>query len=212
MKLATRARTIFDVGANVGVYSLLASKTNNEAEIHAFEPTPEIYQALQQNIRLNEMQNIQTNQIGVGKSSGEAFLKSCRGGDSSNEGMNYVGDEASEDSDRPVQIVALDDYCHQKQIQRIDLLKIDIEGGEHDALIGAQSLLKNQAIGCIFMELVEWAANRSGHSTREIKQILQDADYQIYQLDGERLVEIPAGESVNNSDVIAMPRRSKSNV
>ena len=181
MNLASKARIIFDIGANVGLYALLAAARNPNANIHAFEPTPELVDALAGNIRLNGITNVTVAPVAVGKVSGKGFLHYCAGSDGSNEGMNYITDQIVQDSDMPVETISLDDYCGQRQIRYVDLLKMDIEGGEFDALLGAQNLLRAQAIGCIFIELTEWVANRSGHSTSDVKRLLSEAGYRIYQ-------------------------------
>jgi FkbM family methyltransferase len=203
MALASHAQTIFDIGANVGLYSLLAAVKNPDASIYAFEPTREMVDALTENVRLNGIQNIWINPIGVGKISGEAFLHCCTGSDGSNEGMNFVTGEMAQDSDVTVPLTSIDDFCRQKQINRIDLMKMDIEGGEYDALLGAENLLRTQAIGCIFVELAEWAANRSGHSTVEIKRILLDAEYSIYKLGRAGLATVQPEEIHGGDNVIA---------
>src|SRR4029453_12669647 len=107
------------------------------------------------------------------------------GSDGRNEGMNYICRESEAASDTPVEVVSLDNYCRANQIDLIDLLKLDIEGGEFEALLGAERLLAEKALACHFVELTEWAANRSGHSTREIKRLLLNAGYQIRQLQND---------------------------
>lgn len=153
------------------------------------------------------MQNILVNQIGVGNHSGKAVLRQCKGSDGSNEGMNFVVNSTTglDDSDIYVPVISIDDYCHQKQISRIDIMKMDIEGGEYDALVGAKGLVQNQNIKCLFLELSEWAANRSGYSTIDIKRMLLDAGYNIYRLRLGKLTAVQA-EEVHNENVIAFAR------
>jgi FkbM family methyltransferase len=202
--LARNSKVIFDVGANVGIYSLLGGTANSRAKIYAFEPTQELFDTLLANIRRNGLQNIIPNLAAVGNIDGQGFLHECRGSDGSNEGMNFVTTRISQGSDKLTQIVSLQSYCQRNQISRIDLMKIDIEGGEYDALLGAMSLLREQAIGYIFLELSEWAANRSGHSTSDIKHLLWKNGYQIYQLRKKTLVPIEMkGVHKGDNNVIA---------
>ena len=128
LRIAKQARTIFDVGANVGLYSLLAAAANPSAVIHAFEPTTEVFDRFVENLRLNDFSNIVANRVAVGQTSGKSFLHLCTGSDGSNEGMNYVSDATVSSSDTAVEVVSLDDYCHAQGIDSIDLLKLDIEG------------------------------------------------------------------------------------
>lgn len=205
LKRANTAQVVFDIGANVGLYSLLAAAENPNADIHAFEPTPELVGVLDGNIQLNGFQNISVNPVAVGKTSREGTLHRCTGSDGSNEGMNFVTAESTQDAGLPVKIITLDDYCRQHQIRHVDLAKMDIEGGEFEALLGAQELLRAHAIDCIFLEFSEWAANRSGHSTDAIKRLLLKYDYHIYRLGAGGLTTVQEGETHSSSNVIALP-------
>ena len=206
MRIARESHTIFDVGANVGLYALLAAKTNPSAKIHAFEPTPAVLELLRANIALNNLGNIKVNSTAVGKICGEAVLRQCRGSDGANEGMNYIHKDCSESehSDQPVKIVSIDEYCKTNGIERIDLMKMDIEGGEYDALLGAQTLLESQSIDCLFIEFMEWAANRSGSSTEDIRRLLQDMGYRLCVTREGKLIELESGKTPQADNVIAL--------
>jgi FkbM family methyltransferase len=206
-KLVKRSRVIFDVGANVGVYSLLAARTNPAASIHAFEPAPAVLQTLRQNILLNGISNIRLNPLGVSSTSGTGLLRDNRGSDGSNGGMNFLVNrdvEPEKNEDLRIPIVSLDDYCEEEEIQHIDLLKMDIEGGEFEALVGAEKLLKSQSIGCILIEFVEWAAKRSNHSTAELKHLLVEKGYRIYLLRRRRLQRVQPETIPDGENVIAL--------
>ena len=203
IRLARESKIIFDIGANVGLYSLLAARANPQSEIYAFEPTPEVAAILSGNIELNRVQNISVEPMAVGSSDRRGFLRLCAGSDGSNEGMNYLAGGRRDDSDLPVDVVSLDSYCQHHDIERIDLIKMDIEGGEYEALLGAQGLLQKQAIGCIFLELAEWAAERSGHSTYAIKRLLIDAGYRLFRLSSLQLIPITAETVTLAENVIA---------
>lgn len=203
LNLAGEATTIFDVGANVGIYSLLAAGKNSHATIHAFEPTPELLDTFNSNLRLNKFTNVVVNSVAVGQNRGQAFLHRCAGGNNSNEGMNFVSEIAEDNSDVATEVISLDDYCREEGISRIDLMKMDIEGGEYKALLGLQNLLKEKAIGCLFMELAEWAAARSGNSTADIKRFLMDAGYQIYTMNADKLVPTSMQETHEGDNIIA---------
>ena len=192
IKFARQSQVIFDVGANAGLYSLLAAAANPQASIHAFEPTKEIVEQLLDNIRLNGIRNVNVNAVGVSRRNGSAILRECRGTDGTNEGMNFVvnSETGTEEGDVAIPLVSLDDYCREKHISRIDILKMDIEGGEYEALLGAENLLSSQSIGCLFIEFIEWAAKRSNHSTADLKDILLKAGYRIYRLGAKCLTPV----------------------
>jgi FkbM family methyltransferase len=135
--------TFVDVGANVGLYSVPASKKVQGGKVFAFEPTPWTYQVLLENIRLNNLKNVCAERFAVGDAEGEAVLKLNVAG---KEGLNTIGRPAHEFSDiqgsERVPITRLDDFVDRYSIQRVDVLKIDVEGAELLVLRGAQRLLR----------------------------------------------------------------------
>ena len=200
-QLAGRAKVIFDVGANVGIYSLLASSANRTASIHAFEPTPEMFRALSENIRRNSAANIVPHQEAVGATGGAAFLWQHV---ADNEGMNYVTEARVYDSQPAVNRTSLDEFCRANGIERVDLMKIDIEGGEYDALRGAERLLAQKKIGCLFIELLDPAAEQKGHTTGDIKELLKRAGYHMFAIRRAGLTPIERyGGTVENAAAFA---------
>jgi len=206
IEFSRESKVVFDIGANVGLYSLLAASANPQSNVYAFEPTPEMVTALTRNIQLNGLCNIAVEPVAVGRSEQVGFLRLCLGSDGTNEGMNFISSTRAADSDLPVEVTSLDEYCGRRRIERIDLMKMDIEGGEYDALLGAHRLLQQQAIGCLFIELIEWAANRSGHSIDEIKGLLLDAGYHLYRLRSRALIPVAAETLLDGENVIAFVR------
>ncbi len=207
LKCAAQAATIFDIGANVGLYSLLAAIENPRATVHAFEPTPELVSALKSNLALNRIWNVVVNEEAIGRTNGQAYLQRCSGDDGSNEGMNFIAatyDPVATIS--PVEVVALDDYCSQRQIDWVDLMKIDVEGGEYDALVGAENLLRRRAITCIVIEFMDWAAERAGHKVPEIRMLLVDHGYSLFTFGRDRLLPLDENTPSPNSNVIALAR------
>jgi FkbM family methyltransferase len=198
------ARVVFDVGANVGIYTLLAANCPH-VTVHAFEPTASVANRLLHNIEINHFSNVVVNIAAVGKSTGSAFLHDCRGAGGNNEGMNFVTLDKVNVSDVPVSIMALDDYCQQRAIHQIDLLKLDIEGGEYAALLGAASLLECKAIKLIVLELCEWAANRSHTSTKDIKHLLKDVGYALYKLHRGKLHRVEDDSPEDGFNFVAVP-------
>lgn len=201
MQCARQAEVVFDVGANVGLYSLAAAAASSRAAIHAFEPTPEMVERFRTNIALNQFDQIIVNAVAVGHQSGEIYLHYSGGTDGANEGMNYVSAETLETTDRVVPMITLDNYCEQHQIDVIDLLKIDIEGNEYNALRGAERLLQRSAVHSIFMELNSWAVERSGHALSDIVTLLSDYNYRFYEIRRDRLTEITDKRLLVDRDV-----------
>lgn len=156
--LARSAATVFDVGANAGIFSLAALAARPSAVVHAFEPTPEIVERLHDTVRRNRLAHLHVHELAVGAMEGEAYLNYCQGETGANDGMNYVSDAVGSGAAVPVEITTLDAFCARRSISRIDLLKLDIQGYEANALFGAERLLIEGRIGIIVTEL-NWCPN-----------------------------------------------------
>lgn len=204
---ATRdARVVFDVGASSGIYALAALAAAPDAIAHAFEPTPEIAQRLRRIAALNNLDRLVVHQQAVFDRDGVAALRRCGREVDCNEGMNFVVESASRPGDEAVATVTLDRKCAELGIDRIDLLKLDIQGAEAAALAGARSLIDRGRIGMIFLEL-NWSSGGPCPATESIRR-LERAGY-LFAAPGPRLSWRPAGDWVRRlNDVVAKSARA----
>ncbi len=129
-----------DVGANLGLVCLPWAKRMGTGTIHAFEPHPATFKRLERHIELNHADNVvHSHQMAVGAKSGELELFI------SGEGTMAMDPAQAEDRWEgqriSVPVTTLDAFCKQQKIDRIDLIKIDIEGFEEQALLGASKTL-----------------------------------------------------------------------
>jgi hypothetical protein len=93
--------------------------------------------------------------------------------------MNFICQDKAESGDAIVKTVCLDWFCEHNSIDRVDLLKLDIQGHEHSALSGAECLIRARRIGTIFMEL-NWASEISVASpASESIRLLEQAGYRF---------------------------------
>lgn len=125
---------LIDVGANFGIYSLTASKTiSNQGKIFAFEPFSENFKKLSVNVALNGLSQIHLEKMAVGNEDGTAIIYYDQ--TERNLGMatlNPVDGAVNE----TIPVVKLDTYVANHQIERIDFIKIDVEGSEYAAIMG----------------------------------------------------------------------------
>lgn len=139
---------VFDVGANVGSYlGQVLTTLGSDVRVFAFEPSPTAFAALER--RYGSTPNVRLSRLGVGATRGNATLWGSATG--SVLASVYPTGEAGEAGD-DIEIVALDDFCRQHRVERIDLLKLDVEGAELDALRGARELLERGAIEMVQFE------------------------------------------------------------
>lgn len=164
----------YDIGANVGSYTLLASGVCQSQTV-AFEPVKETFEILYKNIELNNLQNIVTlENKGVGDKPGELlFSTDC---DTTNHVLN--ANEPTENSNR-IPVVNLDLYCKE---YIPSLIKIDVEGYEVQVLDGAQELLSNPNLKAIIIEIIG-GANFYGLTNSDIDNRLLEHNFKSYKYD-----------------------------
>lgn len=132
--LLSREMVFVDVGANVGVYSLFVLKaTAGTARVVALEPHPRTFAKLDFNCRLNGFDRISRINAGAGAGETETTLFSDGGGNIGNASLlREVGGGRDAVT---IRLRALADVVAEEKLERIDLLKIDVEGFEDQALL-----------------------------------------------------------------------------
>ncbi len=150
---------VVDVGANIGLFTLFALETCPSAFVHAFEPAPLIFELLRQNVR--GYCGVALNNCGVREASGDAvftFLPRCTAfsgydhdavverlssvvrkywtGSSKRRSAAGLVNAFSKTEQIATPVRSLSSYIAEREIDRIDLLKIDVEGDEHAVLAG----------------------------------------------------------------------------
>lgn len=145
-KFVPDAKVIIDVGANVGNYSIKYAKNYPNAMIWAFEPCEKTYDKLCENIYMYK--NILSCKIGLGSKQQTAILNEyLSSGDNS---ILYNKNEKFQKRQR-IGIIRLDDFLEgRNDMQKIDILKIDVQGYEMEVLKGAIETLKHTKL--IFIE------------------------------------------------------------
>ncbi len=134
--------TILDVGANIGMFAIRKSmQVGPKGRIVSFEPSPDTFDRLQSNLRLNKISNVTAINSAVYSSNGEVTfgMKSH-----STLSSGIINDNLKRDAViKPITVmaVALDDFARNNGINHVDLMKIDVEGGELDVLTGAPETL-----------------------------------------------------------------------
>lgn len=148
---------VFDVGANVGKYSLYIKKINPNIAIYAFEPHPTTFKKLEKTALEN---NFNALNVGCGDSKGTLTIYDYAQNDGSSHASLYKGvmEEIyqKESVATEVEIIPLDPFVEkliqENKISQIDLLKIDTEGHELAVLKGAKSTLEKGIIKAIHFE------------------------------------------------------------
>lgn len=173
LKEKTTAPFIVDVGANVGFYSLFLAKHFPKGKIMAFEPLPQNFELLKENLELNKAINIEILNRGLSKEEGslEFYIDpNC----AVNASLKNVSDSKN------VQVVKCPvstmDIHLKNRSQKVDFIKIDVEGGEFFVLQGAMDLLvKDKPM--VFAEMLRKWCKPFGYHPNDIIQYMVDLNY-----------------------------------
>jgi FkbM family methyltransferase len=177
-RFAESAATCYDVGAHVGLYSLVAALANPSARIYAFEPHPTARERLRLNIELNSLRNIECLDSAVGDYVGDAQLFHVASDDvpSSSSLSGEFMSTATSVVGTSVGVTTLDRVTEEKGIIRVDLVKIDTETTEPAVLRGMSSTLERDR-PTIFCEVLP------GYGVEaELEKILCPLQYRRYLL------------------------------
>ena len=182
-----------DVGANIGIYTLHASRrVGKKGKVFAFEPTPETFSDLQQNVQSNRCSNVTCEKIALADQIGEARLVEC-----GRAASNRISLLSTTEKSTKISVGTLDDYCIKNRIQKIDFIKVDIEGGEADFFSGGiQTLKKDKPI-----ILFESAHTGPAYLEREI---LRGLGYNLYIFNRE-VLEAAGNEASPSGNIVAIP-------
>jgi FkbM family methyltransferase len=201
LALVHGALVIVDVGANLGVWSLLAARRNSGAQIHAFEPAPRMAEQLRCHIALNGTTGIQVHACAVGAEEATMpFFVVPQGNTGASSFFRQPGVELR------VPVTTVDDFVHREGIERIDMLKVDAEGAEILVLKGACEVLSSDRAPAIFFELSEQLCARCGVTGSDVKQLLVDHGYAIYRWRRSSFVPVEVGETHEHEDLFAIKR------
>jgi len=186
LRLATSAQVIFDVGAYVGFYTVLAAVANPSARVYAFEPHPNAYGRLLRNVRINNLVNVECLQAAAGDADTSSALFCGPGwlptsSSLSAEFMSAHGVLLSVS----VEVMSLDAFVRKSGIECVDLLKIDTESTEPEVLRGMLETLRRDRPSIICEVL------RGRGAEDRLEEILGGLGYHYYLLTPTGPMRVP---------------------
>jgi FkbM family methyltransferase len=176
--------TIIDVGAHRGYFSFISAKLiHDKGKIYAIEPDPENYSWLKKGLSVNNYKIIEPIQLAFSNKSG--FLKLFKGDKSGHhsltEDMGY--------GSTSIKVQRLDDFINENNIEKVDLIKIDVEGADIEVIEGAEKILNQENLK-IIMDI--------HHIDREkLFNIFIKNNYSIYKYNLYRTLKIDKYEFIN---------------
>jgi FkbM family methyltransferase len=173
--------TVLDIGAHHGFYTLLASrKVGPQGRVLAVEASPRERAKLSLHLQINRCKNVEIESRGLGENEGDAELYLVKGSQS---GCNSLRPpEVSDPTEKvPIHIDRLDNVLRDHQIERVDFMKLDVEGAELSVLKGAPQLLMNRPRPTILAEVQDIRTKPWGYAARAIIRYLAAADYHWFR-------------------------------
>ncbi len=172
-----RGSVMVDVGANIGIFSLLAASLG--AACHAFEASPDNCAALRRNIALNGFTGITVHECALSDHSGEAtfYLYEERGA-RNNSGQNALFRRGT---GREIRVPMMTLDAALRDLPQVDFIKSDVEGADFLVLQGAGEIL-DRFHPTIAIEATEELAERLGGSVMQILETLWRHGYEIQRL------------------------------
>lgn len=167
---------VFDIGAAVGTFSIVAACLTGKGTVYAFEPTDSTFDALKTNIEMNEAKNIVPIKIGIGNENRLFFFD-----ERDIFSANRIIDDTTvnnQSSSKKIEVITLDTFWKTNNIEKVDFIKIDVEGYALEVIQGAKELLKR------FKPKLAIACYHGRENHNEIFQELKKAndEYKFYYI------------------------------
>jgi len=164
---------IFDIGANIGYYSVLASKlVGKTGKVYAFEPDPRNIDLLKKNLALNHCHNVTVIPKAISEKDGQSnfYVSKLSQGDNS---------LARDRNTREIKIksTSLTQFAKENAIPKADVIKIDIEGAETLALKGGQDFFTKTKRGIIFAECNPKSMEKFGFQPSDLVSWLKHSGF-----------------------------------
>lgn len=203
-QVAARVETVFDVGANIGTWAEeVLHRCPRLQSLSCFEPSEAA--AVKLEARIGSDPRVRIIQVAVSDAEGDVLFHEQPDASQTSSLLAHLGQHAPE---RVVPVVTIDQEMARLSLDRLDLLKIDVEGYDLHALRGARKALSRQAIAVVQFEYNQpWMY--AGSTLQAAAQLLKECDYELFLLNGTGLCRCDVGrlgEIFAYLNFVAIPR------
>lgn len=189
--------TIIDIGANIGLFSVLGSKLVGEnGKVIAIEASKKTCDYLEKNLEINKINNAIPICVALSDNKGEVALKPPFEMENNQDAYNSMHYDIAinEENRKKFEVIEtdlLDNILEKLNIKKVDLIKIDIEGAELLCFKGATKLLSNPNKPVIILESSEKYCNRFDYSTFDLLNFLSNFGYKLHQYEINQWIATP---------------------
>jgi FkbM family methyltransferase len=162
---------VIDIGANIGITTVtVAKKIGRRGKLYSFEPMPEYFNILKDNVSSNGLENVKVYELAVTDQVGRVYFyqKELSSG--------IVFEEGAKKFEVPT--TTIDRFLNKERIGTMDLIHMDCEGSELLVLRGAEETLSKNKVK-IFCEIHHDFLKQLGQSVEDIVQYLQGLEFQV---------------------------------
>lgn len=204
-RLLAPGMVFIDVGANEGVYAVFASaRVGGTGAVWAVEPSRREMQRTGANLELNAIGNVRSFPVALADSDGEGRLLVAG---YEHEGHNTLGAFIYDTvllREEIVQLRRLDTLVAEFGLDRVDIMKLDVEGAELRALVGARECIRRFRPFVLF-EANDRALRQQGTNRDEVIKFLVSQSYRLYLFDPRTGLPAPALEGRYGDNMLAVP-------
>jgi FkbM family methyltransferase len=197
---------VFDIGANIGVYTLVMSRqVGDYGRVYAFEPQHQEFNKLRENVSLNRLANVRLMACALSDQPGTATLYSHSGEVANRAASSLRLERVSGNAiSQAVELSTIDQIIQTEKVERLDFLKIDTEGHDFRVLQGAQASISRFRPHVIF-EYHEPFWQQEGFDFSDAEQFFNELDYSLYVFREGHLTPVKYGRP-HMHDILAVPR------
>lgn len=178
-ELSRQSTVVFDIGANTGVYGLVTKSVNPESVVYAFEPVKRVYEKLEKNVSLNNF-DINCFELALSDQDGMAVFYDSDSPHVYSVAINKNIAALENPIEVPVEIQKLSTFIEKYKIERIDLMKIDVETHEPEVLKGMGNYLTLFKPAILIEILNQEVAN-------QVEELVKNIGYLYFNIDEKGL-------------------------
>ena len=201
-----------DLGANQGEFTVFAARlVGKDGRVFAFEPSPMMQQRLSKNIQLNGFAHVSIEPVAVADKPGRLSLYTPTGAyqdGTTHDGLPtlYAQASAAASSTTEVVVTTLDNWQRERNLGRVDVIKMDIEGAELPALQGGLGLIQRFR-PTLIIELNASTSRAAGYTMQDLVTWLQAQNYDIFQIEEDGgLPPLHLDRLASFQNILAIPR------
>lgn len=202
--LVRQHHTVLDIGGNIGLYALRFAALASHGRVVTFEPDPDTFARLEEHIALNAPLRPTAVRVAIGAEESVHRLYRVV---ASNSGMNRIISQAPVDPRTPfreVRVVPLEKGLEGLGIERVDLIKIDVEGFEDAVLAGSETIVRRHR-PVLFIEVYDENLRENGSSARALVDRVTGWGYTVREATERRPITADTDLTGCAMDIVCFP-------